>query len=398
MPLQVENRKYPTAVATAFGRAFYGVSNRVYFSQVFIDDAENLGKCYQKNDPSSEEFNDILDTDGGEVLLQNSGNINSMVEFGLGILIFAERGMWYLSGGQSGFTATSYTLRKVSSTSACSSRGIVSASGAIYYASFTGIHLVIINENGQVQVDNITEESINSYWTSFASRCLIGTYDDKGKQIIWVQSQGQKWLIQDLRLGSFYPQEWGMERPIYHVFYNREQELQFAFSSPDKGDSTRDLTFSLLNDSTFEDFNVPFSSHLLTNFETVGNFSRNKGIPIMSAYFQRTETTIDNGVGSEYVYDKPSGCELTVLWDWSNNDSYNRITESKPIYSPLPKRRSFMKTTTGPEPLNTGETVIQFKDKVRGRGKAVQFKFESEEGKDMQLLGYSVNFSSKGRQ
>jgi hypothetical protein len=36
------------------------------------------------------------------------------------------------------------------------------------------------------------------------------------------------------------------------------------------------------------------------------------------------------------------------------------------------------------------ETVITTRMKVRGRGRSMRIKFESEQGKDFVLLGYSV--------
>ena len=52
---------------------------------------------------------------------------------------------------------------------------------------------------------------------------------------------------------------------------------------------------------------------------------------------------------------------------------------------------------TGAGVFDSGESVITTKNKMLGRGNALSIRFEQEAGKDMQLLGYTVQFSVKGR-
>jgi hypothetical protein len=40
--------------------------------------------------------------------------------------------------------------------------------------------------------------------------------------------------------------------------------------------------------------------------------------------------------------------------------------------------------------FDNGFPLVVAKSKVRGRGKVLQLKFESEDGKDMQLAGWSI--------
>lgn len=44
-----------------------------------------------------------------------------------------------------------------------------------------------------------------------------------------------------------------------------------------------------------------------------------------------------------------------------------------------------------------GESIIHKRAKVRGNGKAVQFRFEAEPGNDLRLLGYSVSYTMRGK-
>ena len=50
-----------------------------------------------------------------------------------------------------------------------------------------------------------------------------------------------------------------------------------------------------------------------------------------------------------------------------------------------------------PYTFNTGESLISKKFNIRGNGDSVQLVFRAEEEKDLQLLGYSVNFTIRGK-
>ena len=59
-------------------------------------------------------------------------------------------------------------------------------------------------------------------------------------------------------------------------------------------------------------------------------------------------------------------------------------------------RRGFIPDSF-PWTMNTGESIIHKKVKVRGHGRAVQFRFEAQPEKDMQILGYNVSYTMKSR-
>ena len=46
--------------------------------------------------------------------------------------------------------------------------------------------------------------------------------------------------------------------------------------------------------------------------------------------------------------------------------------------------------TGAADKFDTGEAVVVTKNKLRGSGKTLSLKIQSEEGKDMKLLGWSV--------
>ena len=123
-------------------------------------------------------------------------------------------------------------------------------------------------------------------------------------------------------------------------------------------------------------------------------------------FFNKTETTI-TGVDSEgeYILDNPSSCLFQARWDFDSSNAFNKWVgrttnesgtgKKMELYKPF--QRGFIPTSI-PWTFDTGESVINKKIKVRGNGKAVQYRFEAQPEKDMQLLGYSTNFTMRAKQ
>jgi hypothetical protein len=47
--------------------------------------------------------------------------------------------------------------------------------------------------------------------------------------------------------------------------------------------------------------------------------------------------------------------------------------------------------------MQDGQPVVVTKNKVRGRGRALQLKFTAEAGKDAHILGWQTNFNVETR-
>ena len=87
-----------SSTAAYAGRAFFaGLGTRVYFSRI-LPDIRAIGDLYQVNDPTSEEFSDLLDTDGGWIDIPEAAGINKLHVFGSSLLVFARNGVWRISG------------------------------------------------------------------------------------------------------------------------------------------------------------------------------------------------------------------------------------------------------------------------------------------------------------
>ena len=117
----------PTAVAFFSSRAWYaGVDSDIYFSQT-LDEVGKVGNCYQEQDPTAEDLNELLATDGGVIPIPGIGNVLKLVPIDRSILVFASNGVWNISGGETNFTADSFSVDKVTSVGALGANSIVVA-------------------------------------------------------------------------------------------------------------------------------------------------------------------------------------------------------------------------------------------------------------------------------
>lgn len=391
MTIPVEARSFPKALAVGFGRVFYGAQGRVYFSQVIIDDFESLGRCYQRNDPISSEISDLLDTDGGEILIQDAGNILAMEPFKSGILVFCDNGIWFISGSTDvGFTATSYIVNKVSPFVLYAPRTVVAARDAIIFGGKEACYAITQVSAGQVDVAPITEGTIDSTWKEFINTETCATYDELKKQIHFVRYGNDGGiLVFDAKLGAWFP--WKVTLDTTNYTYQLvgsvwndvlRQSVYCVYDGTEVRFCSQD---SVLYD--FEPSGV-YESYIVTQPETLGNYTRHKGVPLIQVFFRRTEQNITGYVGGEYTYDKPSACKMSLIFDWDST----KVTPERSIYKALPPR--FIPPTV-PYELPFGNEMVVHKDKIRGKGRSFKTRFESVGNSRLDLYGYAVNASMK---
>jgi len=81
-----------------------------------------------------------------------------------------------------------------------------------------------------------------------------------------------------------------------------------------------------------------------------------------------------------------SSCLVQARWEWTTLESSNRWGDEFQAYrfrQPL-----FVEETNSS--LSDGMSVITTRNKIRGKGRALSFRFRTEPGKDCKLLGWSV--------
>jgi hypothetical protein len=209
----------PKAVAFYAGRAWYAsTEGKIFFSNI-IEDLRYAGRCYQEQDPTAEDFNELVDTDGGVLQLTECGTVTALVPGLGGLILFATGGIWKIFGGDVGFTANNTFVTKVSTVSVRSVKSIVEAEGRIYFWSDEGIFTLISDSiTGNPQAQSISaariQKDFNEIPTS-ARDVAQGFYDSVEKKIYWSYNDGlldqtenkaryNSILILDLILNAYY--------------------------------------------------------------------------------------------------------------------------------------------------------------------------------------------------
>ena len=82
-------------------------------------------------------------------------------------------------------------------------------------------------------------------------------------------------------------------------------------------------------------------------------------------------------------------CLVTARWEWSDDVKSGRFSEQQQAY----KRQRVYVPEDALDPFNDGFPVVMTKLKLRGKGRALQLRFESEDGKDFILYGWSIPFT-----
>lgn len=388
-----ETRAYPTAVTVAFGRVFYGAQGRIYFGQVLVDDFSHIGRCYQKNDPIAEDASDILDTDGGEILIQDAGDIKALEPFKSGILVFCDNGIWFVSGTtDAGFSATSYMVQKISPFTLYARRTVVPVKDAILFGGKESCYVIQEAQLGMPEVLSLTEKTIDSYWQKFITNDCHAVYDELTQQVHFIKpGLAGDVLVFDAKLAAWFPWSLNVDSGVVSrsivggVFDDSIGKVRYAHTK------IGEVQFSEQTSNALFDFgDGVYKSFIETQPETLGNYNRNKGTPLVNVLLRRTESNITGFADGAYEFDAPSSCFMSVKFDWDGN----KVTQPRQVYKALPRGYT---PRTIPEQLTLKNEIVTFEDKVRGKGRAVQFVFESELDKSMDLYGYSVEYSMKGR-
>ncbi len=185
----------PKAVGFYAGRVWYAsLKGEVFFSRI-LEGLDNVGDCFQDQDPTAEDFNELLDTDGGVLRILDLGAASKLLPAGQGIAIFASEGIWQVSGGESGFTANVTLLDNLSRVKVNSAGSVVRAESIIYFWSEEGIFQLVPDKiSGQLVVESLSANRIQKDYNEIPaiSKTLVqGTYDRFDKRIFWSYHDGQ---------------------------------------------------------------------------------------------------------------------------------------------------------------------------------------------------------------
>lgn len=439
----------PETIEFYAGRIWYAglqgdqFTNNLYYSQVIGDDITKASKCYQEADPTNEVVNELIATDGGVFNLEEVGKIFKLYPIGPSLAIIAENGVWVISGdGEfSSFTATSFSVRKITSRGAVSAKSIVFANDSIYYWGKSAIYRLELAQQGAVSIRDISSERIKTRFQQAVDKvknASFSVFDEGANRILWFYSDSpvgnfttrtnkalNKVLYFDATLEAFGEYTIMIDEdtlPCSAISFASVSLVNQAETVVDGGvavtDGAVDVTVSsnnFVSDAStikvltldmsqgangvfrfseftdvddFEDWGTDSPAYFKSGFDSITDIlNKSKQAPMFVVHMKRTETGFEDQ-GGELVALNQSGCLISYTWDWGD------------VYKNSFQAYKLLKNYT---PSGTGDTfeydrdVITTRNRIRGRGTSLGIQGMSEAGKDMKLLGYGILYTVRGR-
>lgn len=427
----------PRVVASAYDRLFYAgfgataavpnenspdLSSYIFYSRV-TESFEDFGRCYQKQSPASR-MPDVLDDDGGFIKVTGAGSILKIHFFKDRLLIFAEKGIWSLSGGEGSiFTANNHTLHKESDLRLAGYNTITEANGNLFFLTNAGMIVLQRDQFSNLVTKNLTQNTIKSKLDSIdffylANSTLIhekvedrlrltGTFVEEGATYLYE-------LIYDISLNCWYYNETDAPIPegglvldvdnvavsavatssLYIPFDDKDEVFYIVSEdrNPLASDTWEDTTrIYERGNSSFRDFpdlalgNIDAEMYIKTGYLSSGDYLRNKNFPAINFYFKRTESSFTE-IGEDFVLDNESSCLITPVWDWHEG----KISSPKRGKQFQAYKFAELLIADYDDDLANYSTVVQSKHKIAGNGQVLSLEIMSEPSKDLRLLGWSV--------
>lgn len=438
IPTETEASRF-RCVESFSGRIFYAGlstaknSGTILFSKLF-ETTSDLGICHQVNDPTSEYLSDLLDTDGGEIRIPDAVNIQKLYAFQTSLYVFAENGVWSISGVDGVFKASAYSINRVSRVGLVNPQAFVAAEGVPFWWSRFGIHTMQIDPvSGQAQEQNISLPTIQKFWDGIptASKVkVISTYDSINKRIYWaypdadetVEAKVNNFLILDIPLQAFYP--WRIEDQtgatdcvvgvaFYSGYGSKSLELDVtinngaddvvtsagddvvslqvsAFNTGDpaivlliRDGATNKLTMGSFSSTSFLDWgDTNYTSYAETGYDFAGDLMLKKNAPYIAVYTRLTEEGFTGSELTGYEPVRPSSLLVSTAWDFKS--TFGTGQQAYRLKYPVVVNTSDLTDFGYPE------DVITTRLKIRGHGRSMRIRYESEQGKDFILLGWGI--------
>lgn len=441
--VELETSRFTTTMAFA-GRVFFaGLSSsknsgKVFYSQV-LQDRFDMGYFYQQNDPTAEIVSDLLETDGGYISIPDARNIKKLYAFRNSLFVFAENGVWQVKGVDDVFSPTAYSISKITELGIGSPGSFTSAEGAPFWWSRHGIHTMSFDEFGAASEQNLSISTIQTFWNrldSNARETVKASYDRVNKKILWLYKDNNEQvvnkynnvLILDVTLQAFYP--WRFEDPdlldnyvtgfsFYSGLGAAEVTLNVITNEGNtvvvgsdtvvvdlitplsnssistvflvRDTSRNKLTMAIVRGTGFLDWNsTNYVSFAITGYDFTDSLVVKKTAPYIVFYLRETETgwTINGDTSISPIGE--SSMYVTCYWDFKKLPSsipQQAYKRQQPIIADESNLNSF----------GSPASVITSRLKVRGRGRSLSLKFESEEGKDFIYLGHGLITDASSR-
>ena len=437
-PTDTESSRFRCAESFS-GRVFYaGIDSAenagtIVFSKL-VETVDDLGVCHQQNDPTAEYLSDLLDTDGGVIRIPDAVKIQRLYAYQNSLFVFAENGVWQIAGVDGVFRASSFSVNRGTRVGILQPQTFVEAEGVPFWWSRFGIHTLTTDPvSGQGQEQNLTIPTVQTFWDAIDADSKLkvtAVYDAINKRIYWgypnanetVTSKLNNFLILDVPLQAFFPwkisdQSSNTDAVVGLAFYsgygasevdlnvtanngadnvvlsNGDNVVSTQLSNTNTGDpaivlicregSNNKITFGAFTGISFLDWtDTNYTSFAETGYDFVGDLITKKNAPYIVTYCRVTETGFTGNESAGYTAIRPSGLKVSAAWDFA--EDFGTAQQVYRLKYPLFPDNSNLSD------FNYPDDVITSRVKIRGHGRSMRLKYESEQGKDFLLLGWGL--------
>jgi len=423
LPTMSSGYQRPRCIEFFSGRVFYagvdadGYGGKIYFSQI-VQGPEDFGRCHQENDPTSEFLFDLLPSDGGVISIPELGAVIKLFSIESSLLVFASNGIWAIGGSTGvGFSANDYTVRRISAIPALTGSSFIDAGGLPVWWNTDSIYGIRTNPTfGSVEVQSLLDQRIKTYFEQIppeSKRYAKGAFNLRDRTIQWLFRKNPASTIDErytydtiltfnIMTQAFYPWSLNYENGIgingilvvegqgSQIIEDEVETLsgqlvtdnaldnvtvtqlntlelpsvyKYVTTIPDEG-GTHSLTFSEAFDSSYKDFSTPltdgidYESYFISGYRVHGDGQRDFQSNYINIY------TLNDSLSTFY---------LQGIWDFATSPNTGRWSSRQKIQ------------ITDPRYSYRG-----VRRKIRGHGKALQFKITSHPGEPFDIIGWSV--------
>ena len=437
--IETESSRFSTVTGYAGRSWFSGLKSKKNGSRVFftavVENMNRISDFYQEADPTSEVSSDLVDSDGGVINIPSASNIRALFEWGDSLLVFAENGVWEISGVDGVFKATEFSVKKIRGAVGLSNPAtLVDAEGSPFWWGTTGIFSM---QKGEVSLVtegvDISQPTIQTFWDDIPGdqrNDAVGIFDTRDKRVFWlygndstVQFKYNKVLVLDVPLRAFFP--WGFEdetsttsyvvgmsyfsglgasTTTFDVVSNSGANDVVSNNGVDDVVATRDvpiftgttevkflardgdtgkLSFATISNTNFKDWTTEnFISFAETGYDFEDDLTTYKHGVYITTYFDRTETGFSGNETDGYDPTNSSSCLLKAFWDLKTASSSSQ--EAYRLLVPV------IVDTGNLSKFDYPYSSVITRNRIRGKGRNLKLRFESTTGKDFQLQGYEV--------
>jgi hypothetical protein len=437
VPTVTESSRF-RCVESFSGRVFYAGlesaenAGKILFSKL-MDTTQDLGICHQQNDPTSEYAPDLLSTDGGEFKIPDAVNIQKLYAYQSSLFVFAENGVWAVTGVDGVFDSANFGVNRVSRIGLLQPDTFVSADGVPFWWSRFGIHTLQTDPvSGQGSEQNLTIPTVQTFWDKIDTNAKLkvtATYDSINKRIYWaypdanetVTSKLNNLLILDIPLQAFFPwkisdQASNSDCVVGLAFYSgfgaKSLELDVTanngaddvvqggddivslqVSNFNTGDpavvliirdgATNKVTMGGFTGTDFLDWgDTDYTSFAETGYDFIGDLVTKKNAPYIAVYCRLTEEGFTGNENDGYESIRPSSLKVSTAWDFK--ETFGTPQEAYRLKYPVVVNPSDLTDFAYPD------DVVTTRLKIRGHGRSMRIKYESTEGKDFLLIGWGM--------